>query len=98
MEKLDVIIVAGIINGIMFPIIASYLRKISLNISKVELLDVRFDASIRTLDNLVTKVDGLLRDSAVNREQLNYLKKNIDELNADLDKMNTRLLSLEKEH
>ena len=72
--------IATLINGVVLPLLVFYLKKISASASKVDLLDARFDASIKTLDKLADRADILLKDSVISKEQLNYLRTQVNEL------------------
>lgn len=88
-------IVVAAINGVVLPLAVAYLKKIAASLDKVEKMDASMEAFASTLDRLVGKVETLLTESTISKEQLSYVNKEIDEIKNKLQKVSTYATSLE---
>ena len=80
MKPETIFVVGSILNGIIFPVLLFYMRKITSITGTVIKMEGKFETSLGLLDSLVTKVEVLLKDNTINKEQLSFLHKEIAEL------------------
>ena len=97
MDTNAAVIVGSILNGILLPVLLFYIRRILIITDKVVLMEDRFNTSLRLLDDLVHKVEKLLRDNTVNKEQLVHVKEDLANVRKKVHSLSSVIMRLEIE-